>query len=376
MADGTIKYVQDIKVGDYVMSPKSEPVLVTSLGRGQEEMFEIKSKEKHHESFTVNKSHILSLIKEENEIINIIVEDYLKFSESQKQNIFRGYRVAIEYPYKEVSIDPYYFGLQLYNNFTNKYIISDFMINSRKIRLQVLAGIIDSNKYKNNISEKENTLDMTFVEEQLAIDTVKLLRSLGFRACKFIKDIKINNEIIKNYIINAYGDFSIVPTKVYKWEKQILKENPLTFGFEVIPKGIGDYYGFTINSKDHLFLLGDYTVTHNTESIASIVGFLLDNYSNMRIGIFTPKIQQAEMNVGRTAIFYQMNEEKLNNEIIKCNKQKIELSNKSYVQAVSGSDQSNIEGLTFDVIILDEAQKITNYTWSERISPMGLAFVQ
>jgi len=96
----------------------------------------------------------------------------------------------------------------------------------------------------------------------------------------------------------------------------------------------------------------------------------------MRIGIFTPKIQQAEINVGRTAVFYQMNEEKLNNKLIKCNKQKIELSNKSYVQAVSGSDQSNIEGLTFDVIILDEAQKITNYTWSERIVPMGLAFVQ
>ena len=108
-----------------------------------------------------------------------------------------------------------------------------------------------------------------------------------------------------------------------------------------------------------------------TEAIASITGYLLDNYPNMRIGIFTPKIQQAEINVGRTAIFYQMNEEKLNNKIIKCNKQKIELSNKSYVQAVSGSDQSNIEGLTFDIIILDEAQKITNYTWSERIVPMG-----
>jgi phage terminase large subunit-like protein len=113
-----------------------------------------------------------------------------------------------------------------------------------------------------------------------------------------------------------------------------------------------------------------------TESIASIVGFLLDNYANMRIGIFTPKIQQAEINVGRTAVFYQMNEDKLNNSLIKCNKQKIELSNKSFVQAVSGSDQSNIEGLTFDIIILDEAQKITNYTWSERIVPMGLAFVQ
>ena len=108
-----------------------------------------------------------------------------------------------------------------------------------------------------------------------------------------------------------------------------------------------------------------------TESIASFTGYLLDNYPNMRIGIFTPRVQQAEVNVGRTSVFFQMNEEKLNNKLIKCTKQKIELSNGSYVMAVSGSDQSNIEGLTFDVIILDEAQKITDYTWSERIAPMG-----
>lgn len=108
-----------------------------------------------------------------------------------------------------------------------------------------------------------------------------------------------------------------------------------------------------------------------TESIASFVGYLLDNYPMMRIGIFTPRIQQAEINVGRTAVFFQMNEEKLNNKLIKCTKDRIELSNGSYVMAVSGSDQSNIEGLTFDIIVLDEAQKITNYTWSERIVPMG-----
>jgi hypothetical protein len=66
-----------------------------------------------------------------------------------------------------------------------------------------------------------------------------------------------------------------------------------------------------------------------------------------------------------------MNEDKLNNKIVTCNKGKIQLSNNSYIMAVSGSDQSNIEGLTFDVIILDEAQKISDYTWSERIVPMG-----
>ena len=30
-----------------------------------------------------------------------------------------------------------------------------------------------------------------------------------------------------------------------------------------------------------------------------------------------------------------------------------------------------IDGVTCDVIILDEAQKVSDYTWSERIVPMG-----
>lgn len=108
-----------------------------------------------------------------------------------------------------------------------------------------------------------------------------------------------------------------------------------------------------------------------TESIASFAGFLCDNYAGLKIGIFTPRIQQAEVSIGRVSVFYQMNEDKLNNKIVTCNKDKIELSNKSSIMAVSGSDQSNIEGLTFDIIILDEAQKISDYTWSERIVPMG-----
>ena len=57
-----------------------------------------------------------------------------------------------------------------------------------------------------------------------------------------------------------------------------------------------------------------------TESIASFAGFLADNYPTMRIGIFTPRIQQAEVSVGRTSVFYQMNEELLNNKIVRIKK--------------------------------------------------------
>ena len=111
--------------------------------------------------------------------------------------------------------------------------------------------------------------------------------------------------------------------------------------------------------------------TGKTESIASMCGYLIDNYPQMKVGIFTPRLQQAEVSIGRLSTFFQMNEELLNNKIVKLTKDKIELGNNSYVTAVSASDQSNIEGLTFDVMILDEAQKISNYTWSERIAPMG-----
>ena len=111
--------------------------------------------------------------------------------------------------------------------------------------------------------------------------------------------------------------------------------------------------------------------TGKTESIASMSGYFIDNYPQMKVGIFTPRLQQAEVSIGRLSTFFQMNEERLNHKITKITKDRIELDNNSYVTAVSASDQSNIEGLTFDIMILDEAQKISNYTWSERIAPMG-----
>ena len=237
MANGKTKNVEDVEVGNYVMSPKGEGVLVTSLGRGTEHMYEVNSL---NGRYTVNKSHILSLLDENDSVININVEDYIK---SNKK--LYGYRMSRDFQKRE------------------------------------------------------------------------------------------------------------------------------SYEIKLIDKGIGNYYGFTIDSKDHLFLLGDYTVTHNTESIACFSGYLIDNFPQMRVGIFTPRQQQAEVSIGRLSTFCQMNEDKLNHKIVKLTKDKVMLDNGSYVAAVSASDQSNIEGLTFDIICLDEAQKVSDYTWSERIVPMG-----
>ena len=74
-----------------------------------------------------------------------------------------------------------------------------------------------------------------------------------------------------------------------------------------------------------------------TETIASFSGFLCDNYPSIKIGIFTPRIQQAEVSLGRVSVFYQMNEEKLNNKIVKMTKDKIQLSNNSFILLINSS---------------------------------------
>ena len=365
LSDGTSKKVEDINIGDSVMSISSTPTKVTALGHGQEEMYTIQPNNDINKSFTVNKSHILSLIKKDKtpQKINITVEQYLQLTDTQKNQLY-GYRVPVTFNYFPPKINPYTLGLQLISTSIDlllQLIKENILYNASNIRLQFLAGLLDSNKFKaTNLNN--STIMLSFREERLADIVLTIIQMLGFNGSKQCVD----------YIhqITFYGNFTTIPTKKFKIPKINIKRNSLEFQFKVIPKGVGQYYGFTIDSPNKLFLLKDCTVVHNTESIASFTGFLLDNYPNMRIGIFTPRIQQAEITIGRLSIFFQMNEERLNNRLIKCTKQKIELSNNSYVSAVSASDQSNIEGLTFDIAVLDEAQKISNYTFSERILPM------
>lgn len=362
MADMSTKNVQDIQVNDKVMGADSLPRLVTSLGQGIETLYKIIPSD-GYAPFTVNESHILSLIDTDTrQITNISVHDYLQLPDDDKKRL-HGYRAILDFPY-HVSEDTDFYSIG-YILHTDS--LKDCMTNSIDVRKQVFAGVIDSYLTSYN-NDKHDGIILSVLYLGAAQTILLLARSLGFAATYYNS---LDNGMFN---INIIGNFRNIPVKVNKAINSIgmYCDSPMYFDFEILQDKVDKYFGFTLEEteqQNHLFLLDDLTVVHNTESIASFTGYLLDNYPNMRIGIFTPRVQQAEVNVGRTSIFFQMNEEKLNNKLVKCTKQKIELSNNSYVMAVSGSDQSNIEGLTFDVIILDEAQKITNYTWSERISP-------
>lgn len=70
------------------------------------------------------------------------------------------------------------------------------------------------------------------------------------------------------YRICIYGDLFEIPCKISR--KQAIKcdfhnnrRNPLRSGFSIKSLGIDEYYGFAVDGN-HLFLLDDYTVVHNT----------------------------------------------------------------------------------------------------------------
>lgn len=145
---------------------------------------------------------------------------------------------------------------------SDKSVPFEYKTASRDVRLEVLAGLIDTDGSLNC-----EGYDFISKSEQLAKDVVFLARSLGLAAyvkkCK--KGIKSLNFTGDYWRVSISGDCSIIPVRIpYKKAKlRKQKKNVLRTGFKIVKVNEEDYYGFSL-SGDGRFLLGDFTVTHNT----------------------------------------------------------------------------------------------------------------
>ena len=339
MYDGTIKPVQDIIIGDIVMGDDSTPRNVLSLGSGIDKMYEITSNK--GDSYIVNSEHILCLklvgynkivklkndqqdyhysvnyisndstynIIEDNKlfetydqakefynsidnIVEITVKNYLKLSYYIKSKL-RGYKTKVNFPNKKTTFVPYTVGLCYGNEFNKelislslvneynytleRYVLSDYLINCRNTRLELLAGIIDINGFYNETSKK---IELTFESKNISDNIVFLARSLGFNAYQYkIKQntyiYKINTIEKQIYRIEIYGnDITDIPTLCVKLENNNFK-NTLLNKIQVTKKYEGNYYGFTLDGNNR-FVLGDFHVTHNTTLIKEGISKALD----------------------------------------------------------------------------------------------------
>lgn len=283
MYDGSIKNVEDIIVGDQLMGDDSTPRNVLSICSGKDNMYQIQPT--NGDPFVVNSEHILSLKNSKTkEIINISVKEYLTKSKAFK-NTYKLYRVGVDYPTKKVFVDPYLVGSligseyifdlmhQYYTISKEEFIPKDYLINDSRTRMLLLAGLVDScGKLRGE------SFEISTKHKQLAYQVCTLVRSLGLAA--HINEKTLKEE--KNYIISISGDICRIPTRVInsKLNKAKRTKDVLTIDFSIKPLGIGDYYGFTID-RNHLYLLHDFIVTHNTELARALAEYLFGDESHL-----------------------------------------------------------------------------------------------
>ena len=364
MCDGTLKAVEDLRVGDALLGPDSRLRPILSLARGREMMYWVR--QRHGLDYRVNESHILSLKRSRcpnrGEVVNISVREWLAKS-PKFQNDAKGYKVAVELPEKTVPIEPYFLGLWLGDGASesvrvttgdeevvsylrdyaarlglvvsvdahgercpsyaltrgrqggssetkasslqgqlaalgvlgNKHIPQSYLLNSRKNRLELLAGLIDSDGHY--LKDQNGPYEITTKRKRLAEEIKYLCDSLGYRTSLTAKTARLTS---RNYTCEVYrvrfnGDVDEIPVRIPRkraapWTD--FRDWRVT-GIRVEQDCVDDFYGFTLGG-DGLFLLQDMTVTHNT-ALALTIGQSVALREGKAVGIFNLEMSAIQL---------------------------------------------------------------------------------
>lgn len=331
MFDGTVKPVELVTQGDLLMGPDSRPrtVLSTTVGHGpMRRVVPVKG-----DPWTCNDVHVLTLKHAETgEVIDVPMDEYERQHKTFK-HVHKQFSVGVDFvPAPPPQLDPYCIGLWLgdgtkalgtftvtkpdaevgkaleavaaafpgnsvvrkqygtrcasWNIVSNKklgrggsrlldemrHLFPDaprsiriprhYLTGSKETRLELLAGLIDSDG-----SLVGGCFEFSQRLNGLAADVAFLARSLGFKVTSRLKNVN-GADYDRLFIL---GDIDRIPTRLPRKQAPPRKMNKdaLRTGFKVEDIGHGDYFGFTLDG-DGRFLLGDFTVTHNTETFASV----------------------------------------------------------------------------------------------------------
>lgn len=176
-------------------------------------------------------------------------------------------------------------GLRDLDLLCNKHIPKQYKTAQRQERLDLLAGLLDSDGWLN----PAGYFEITQKSKQLADDIAFVARSLGFTAhmkCEK-KSCTYKGEKREGtyYRATICGRIEDIPTKIARKQCPPLKHknNHLVSGITVEKLGVGDYYGFTLDGPDRRFLLGDFTVTHNTVAVVARCSDTMRRYPGSKV---------------------------------------------------------------------------------------------
>ena len=168
----------------------------------------------------------------------------------------------------------------------NKHIPLIYKTSTYENRMELLAGIIDSDGYYN---KKGKGYEITQKNKQLALDIYFLCNSLGFKSVIKKRTAKMNKKdgsIYKSDVyritFSPYKEIPVLLDRKRYNSDRISYKNTLHTEIEIEKDIIDDYYGFTLDG-DNLFLLEDFTVTHNSGKTFACVAAAIKSFRKKEI---------------------------------------------------------------------------------------------
>ncbi len=144
----------------------------------------------------------------------------------------------------------------------NKSVPHIYKVGSKDTRLQILAGLLDTDGYRG----PTNCYDFISKSETLANDVAFISRSVGLYANVKPSVKGCQNGFVGNYFrVTISGQTDKIPCRVKRkiaTKRKQIKDVCKT-GFVVKPIGNDRWFGIEIDG-DKQYLLSDFTVTHNT----------------------------------------------------------------------------------------------------------------
>ena len=328
MHDGTLRKVEEVRVGDLLMGPDSKPREVLSTTSGRSPLFRIEPVK--GDPWVCNDVHVLTLVHTETgAVVDVPLDEYLKWSKTQKR-LHKQFSVGVRWrpSDNELPVDPYFLGVWFGDGSKRTDVVrvtttdeavrhacereatrwgltlseypdertrdtstyglvgaqgrsnglgrvlrslvgSDFTVPRAYLtatpteRLEFLAGWLDTDG-----SLHYGGFDFTQKRKDYVDAVAFLARSLGFKVVN--QKTKVVNGV-GYFRIGISGNCSVIPTRIphkrASFRRQV--KDACRTGFKVQPIGSGTYYGFTLDG-DGRFLLGDFTVTHNTNFLINL----------------------------------------------------------------------------------------------------------
>lgn len=248
-------------------------------------------------------------------IITTMDEPVIKYFEEKtkemglKNKIYgkKGEAVTIGYSSnKNTKCNKFLKFLQKNNLIKNKHIPEQYKCNSKNVRLNILAGLIDSDGY---YQESAKQYEITQKNKSLADDIVYLVRSLGI-GCS-IKEVEksciYKNEkrtgIYYRIIFSGQG-LDKIPVKLErkKFTTRNKKKDTTKVGFTIEKVNNDNFYGFELDGN-HRYIMGNFIVSHNSNGKSKLIELLEGCFGEYSCKIPISVITQKRIGAGQADPF-------------------------------------------------------------------------